>query len=776
VIARLPRHEACLMNVENDPLDVVAPKPDRADGTAKLIVIRPRQFADMLRFYDIVVDGKRAASIRPGQKVELELAPGCHEISARLDWFGSRPVRIKVASQTEHHLEVGNNSLSDRLPLAILMLWIAWPFLAAIVGLTAWTLWGDPFELPVFGLTVSVIVSFLPPVLLVVIACVTHWRGGYLYLRQNHSAISPFPASRPSLKWRPRLSVRALMLAVLVIGGVLGLVLHRARVQHEAVIAIQEAGGSVCYHWQRIGNYMITGPTSPTWWDSFMARLGPDMFGRVVWVGFNGNSTAEPDDALLAQISQIRSLEELDFRPLGLSKPGFASHRSVTDAGLVHLRNLPRLRRLNLSRTGVRGPGLVHLRGMKQLRWLELLELPLGDDDLSHLEGLTSLEILNLSSDRITDAGLAHLAGLTNLHQLQLESPWITTAGLRHVSGMTQLSGLVLNSPRIDSLRPLDHLTSLWWLSLRDTAIGDDDMAIIGRFKALFDLQLSHTRISDSGMVHLAGLSQVVVLDLSDTRITDAGLTSLIGLKKCNYVGLYGTGVTDQGVALLSMRYPAAKIFHGQTSNKKAILAQVRESRNPKELNLSDPLLQDDDLIELGRLNSLEKLCLRSDGITDAGLTHVEGFTNLKSLKLASRSITSAGLRCLRGMTRLHELTLTSPGIGSLVDLQHLTGLKALHLDDTSIGDDGLAIVARFKDLEALTLADTKIGDAGLAHLAALGKLAWLDLGATSITDAGLPSLSGLSQCQHLDVKGTAVTPAGVASLLARYPKLQINR
>ena len=77
------------MNVENDPLNVVGPEPDRADGTAKLIVIRPRQFADMLRFYDIVVDGKRAASIRSGQKVELELAPGCHEISARLDWFGS---------------------------------------------------------------------------------------------------------------------------------------------------------------------------------------------------------------------------------------------------------------------------------------------------------------------------------------------------------------------------------------------------------------------------------------------------------------------------------------------------------------------------------------------------------------------------------------------------------------------------------------------------------------------------------------------------------------
>ena len=568
------------MNVENDSLDVGGGEPERADGTAKLVIIRPRQFADMLRFYDIVVDGERAASIRPGQKFELELAPGCHEISARLDWFGSRPVRIEVGPQTEHHLEVGNNSLSGRLPLTILILWIAWPLLAAIMGLTAWTLWGDSFELPVFGLTVTAIVSFLSPILLVVIACVTHWRDGYLYLRQNHSATSPFPASRPGIKWRPRLSVRTLMLAVLVIGGVLGLMLHRARVQHEAVIAIQKAGGSVCYHWQRTGMYMITGPNAPTWWDSFMARLGPDMLGRVVWVGFNSNSSAEPDDALMVQISQIRSLEELDFSPLDLTKPGFASHRSVTDAGLVHLRNLPRLRRLNLSRTGVRGPGLVHLRGMTQLRWLELLELPLGDDDLSHLDGLTSLEMLNLSSNRITDAGLAHLAGMMKLRHLRLESHAITAAGLRYLGGMTELTDLVLDSPRIDSLAPLERLSKLSWLSLGETAIGDSDLAIIGRSRDLSYLDLSHTRISDSGMAHLAGLSQLGFLNLSDTRITDAGLTSLTGLKKCQYLGLDSTGVTDRGVASLSAMYPASNIYHSWNSRQNCHLGS--NAREPE--------------------------------------------------------------------------------------------------------------------------------------------------------------------------------------------------
>jgi len=45
---------------------------------AKLIVTRPRQFADRLRQYRILIDGDPAATIGPGQTVEVELAPGRH--------------------------------------------------------------------------------------------------------------------------------------------------------------------------------------------------------------------------------------------------------------------------------------------------------------------------------------------------------------------------------------------------------------------------------------------------------------------------------------------------------------------------------------------------------------------------------------------------------------------------------------------------------------------------------------------------------------------------
>ena len=86
-------------------------------------------------------------------------------------------------------------------------------------------------------------------------------------------------------------------------------------------------------------------------------------------------------------------------------------------------------------------------------------------------------------------------------------------------------------------------------------------------------------------------------LHLSGTRITDAGLTSLTGLEKCRFLFLGDTGVTDQGIALLSARYPGTTLSHNRSTDRKTSLVQMRESRNPKELKLSDPLLQDDDLI-----------------------------------------------------------------------------------------------------------------------------------------------------------------------------------
>lgn len=235
---------------------------------------------------------------------------------------------------------------------------------------------------------------------------------------QDRPSMPGQPTGHP---WRRRLriSLRGLMILVLIVGGVLGWIIHRARVRREAVAAIRQAGGTVYYQWQwRDGSYdQAAQPAVPGW---LLDRLGPDLFYGVKRVDLIGRRGA--DDVLMTRVGQLRDLEALSLNGC----------RRVTDAGLAHLSRLTGLRSLDLSFTGATGAGLKHLQSLTRLERLELPFGPTTDADLASLGGLTALRWLQLPRPRpeITDAGLAHLVGLINLETISLHSPRITSAGL----------------------------------------------------------------------------------------------------------------------------------------------------------------------------------------------------------------------------------------------------------------------------------------------------------------------------------------------------------
>ena len=106
------------------------------------------------------------------------------------------------------------------------------------------------------------------------------------------------PNSRP---WRTsrRFSVRGMIVVVLVMGCWLGWIIRSARIQREAVLAIQRAGGSVMYDWDRSKTKLIPGgePWTPKW---LADLVSVDYFVRVASVDLNfcQNKT----DALMAQV------------------------------------------------------------------------------------------------------------------------------------------------------------------------------------------------------------------------------------------------------------------------------------------------------------------------------------------------------------------------------------------------------------------------------------------------------------------------------------------
>lgn len=328
-------------------------------------------------------------------------------------------------------------------------------------------------------------------------------------------------------QWRNRLSVRlsvrTLMILVLVLGGWFGWIVHRARVQRDAVAAIRKARGSVIYY-----EDFADGRTVKTPWPNWLVdTVGRDCLSNVFAVYLYGGPGFKVDDTLMADVGRLKRLEHLRLDDCNAVTDVGLAHISrlvtlktlagasplFTDAGLAHLKGLVNLQELFIGSPKITSAGLDALHDMKLLRGLNLSNSAVTDlAPIRHLSGLT---VLSLYSTKIVDAGLTHLRGLTALTDLYLHHTAITDAGLAHLSGLTKLRTLNLN----------------------DTSVGD------------------------AGLPYLAGLNQVTSLFLQRTRITDAGLAHLEGLKSCVQIEADGTKVTDAGIKEARKNHPKIR-FH----------------------------------------------------------------------------------------------------------------------------------------------------------------------------------------------------------------------
>ena len=345
----------------------------------------------------------------------------------------------------------------------------------------------------------------------------------------------------PAPRWWNRLSIRislrAMIVLVLVVGGGLGWVVHLARVQRVAVKAIEEAGGRVVYDYGWVDGYSAPSGDAIRWPRWLVDALGPDYFAHPWSVSFFAGQGPKVDDALMDQVGRLGQLEQLNLYGAKL----------VTDAGLARLRGLTSLRSLDLYGTGTTIDGLVHLSGMTRLRGISLPTGPIDDAGLAHLEGLTALEKL-LIMDRspgVTDVGFGRLKGLVHLRVLTIPSSRVTSKGLGALRDMADLESLQLPGGAIQDLAPIGHLANLNVLDLSDTPIDDAGLAPVASWGKLDILKLEGTRITDRGLAHLRGLGRLSDLRLGRTGVTNLGLASIAGLDRLYRLGLDHTSVDD---------------------------------------------------------------------------------------------------------------------------------------------------------------------------------------------------------------------------------------
>src|SRR5262249_25652307 len=127
----------------------------------------------------------------------------------------------------------------------------------------------------------------------------------------------PSPRRRRWPRVPVRASLRGMMVFVLIVGGVFGWIIYRARVQRDAVVAIKQIGGRVEYDWQqRDGRYISKG--TPWWPGWFNSLFGVDYLSNVTLVIFPG----EGSDTEMVHLGNLSRVDTLIFDDKNVSDRG----------------------------------------------------------------------------------------------------------------------------------------------------------------------------------------------------------------------------------------------------------------------------------------------------------------------------------------------------------------------------------------------------------------------------------------------------------------------
>ena len=373
----------------------------------------------------------------------------------------------------------------------------------------------------------------------------------------------------------------------------------------------------------------------------------------ALWVLSIGGTVAIRHNGQYREIKAAADLPAESFAVVGVS---LLYNEQVTDAGLVHLKDLKGLTSLVLSVTQVTDAGLVHLKD---------------------LEGLTSLD---LHTTKVTDAGLAHVKDLKGLKELRLDGTQVTDAGLVHLKDLKGLTDLQLNGTRVSDL-------SLPWISAQPAGT----------------VLLTDTRISRQGYEQLKPSRLNWNLSWSERNHDLAQMVLKLG----GQVWIAGRDEAEPKLVK-----DAEELIRDYFQVRRVSLAGIKQPLGdlPELLaRLTDP-----------DWDRLEELRLTDSTLNDASLGKLPALPKLKKLVLDGNDVRAGGVRHLANtQPQLEELSLARTGFDTPAALQlpALKELRVLNLAGTALTDRGLKEIARLSKLETLDLNGTKVTAAGIAEL-----------------------------------------------------------
>jgi hypothetical protein len=265
-------------------------------------------------------------------------------------------------------------------------------------------------------------------------------------------------------RWfRPRISLRALLLIVAVFGALfafLAMQWRSARRQEAAVAALQPVGGVGGFDY-RLKNHGpdSSSPKQATWVPDWLREpLGRHFFEtvRTVVFGHPNNPANHPNfpqtrDDAMEMLQQFPGLRELELFRTDITDRGiehiehchelhnltFYHNKCITAEAMRSVKKLRRLHTFYSAGTLNSEAGFAHLKELPRLRELLVHDFrpqsTITNDALKHIGEMKSLHLLSICSTSVTDEGLIPLEKLPELKELGLDNTKVTPAGVQRL-------------------------------------------------------------------------------------------------------------------------------------------------------------------------------------------------------------------------------------------------------------------------------------------------------------------------------------------------------
>jgi hypothetical protein len=281
----------------------------------------------------------------------------------------------------------------------------------------------------------------------------------------------------------------------------------------------------------------------------------------------------------------------------------------------------------------------------------------------------------------------------------EIDSDVIPEEAMQQFRKLSSLRCLSIRAPRLrrQLLPELAALTTLEELSLEAWGLSTDAIRNLSKVPSLRRFWLQDARVDQQIAAALSEFTHLTCLHLDGCRFPDGIDTTFAAMPHLKALEISGGG-----------------------PNKPCGLQCLESFPRLECLWIASIWCNEEAMLRIGRLTSLEELSLQYAGFKDEFLRELQPLTKLRRVLLGNNTdFTGSGLRHVNAWQALEELSVFSTPFedGAADLLSQFPELKKLSAEMTPLTDASVDALAKLKKLKLVRLSQTKITPTAIDRL-----------------------------------------------------------